>query len=188
MKIIRATSFLFLPILLLLAGCGYRWGQGSVVSSYQTISIPYVEGDEDGSLTAAIIKQISQSGTLRYCDSGGSLSLRVKLVDTNDENVSFRYDHKKDGRLSRSVIPDETRITAEVEVAVVESVSGKTIMGPVRLFADVDFDHDYYSSRHGINVFSLGQLTDYDEAYDAAQSPLNKRIAQKIVDFMNANG
>ncbi len=43
----------------------------------------------------------------------------------------------------------------------------------------------YYSSRKGVNVFSLGQVTDIDEARDVAEYPLHRRLAQKIVDYIN---
>ena len=50
--------------------------------------------------------------------------------------------------------------------------------------ASMDFDHDYYSSRHGVNIFSLGQLTDYDTAEDTVRKPLNDRLAEKIADYV----
>lgn len=56
--------------------------------------------------------------------------------------------------------------------------------GPVRLRAYAEFDHDYYTVRHRTNAFSLGQLTDFDSAEDAATKPLNKKIAEKIADYV----
>lgn len=166
---------------------GYHWGQGSIVSKYQTISVPYVEGDWDGSLTSAIIQQVSQSGILKYRKQGADLILQVKVIDYSDENIGFRYDRKKDGKLSSRIIPDETRIWVLVEVAIIDAGCGTTFLGPVQLYADVEFDHDYYDSRNGVNVFSLGQLTDIEAARDAAQRPLNRCLAQKIVDYIAAN-
>lgn len=178
---------MLLALMSMTAACGYRWGQGSAISEYRTISIPYVEGDWDGDLTAAVIKCMEQSGTLRYCDSGGALLLRIRLVDEYDENIGFRYDRSKKGHFKRRIVPVETRVTNVAEVSVVEVASGKLLMGPVRIFADIEFDHDYYSSPNGINEFSLGQLTDVEEASDAAQHPLNEVLARKIVDYVNVN-
>jgi hypothetical protein len=79
----------------------------------------------------------------------------------------------------------ETRIIATVEISVTESGSCRTLLEPVRLTASVDFDHDYYFSRNGVNVFSLGQLIDIDSAYDAVQTPLHDLLARKIVDYLN---
>ena len=106
------------------------------------------------------------------------------IIDYYLENVGFRYDRKRDDRLSHSMSPTETRVKVLAEVAVQDCCSGETVLGPARIYASVDFDHDYYYSRDGINVFSLGQVTDFDAAHDAVQSPLNRVLAQKIVDYV----
>lgn len=179
---------LFLAVLSVfcLSSCGYRCGSGceGLSSRYATISVPYVEGDQDGSLTSAIIKEITRSGAFDYRSCGGALTLLVKQIDVCEDNIGFRYDRKKRGKLTQDIIPTETRMTIVAEVSVVETVSCCTLLGPVRLSASVDYDHDYYSSRDGINIFSLGQLSDFDEAYDAVQVPLHREIAQKIVDYV----
>jgi len=69
-------------------------------------------------------------------------------------------------------------------VTVRETCSGSIVLGPAQLDASVDFDHDYYYSPDGINEFSLGQLTDYDVAYDTVQRPLNQALARKVVDYL----
>lgn len=178
-------SWVVFIIALLLTSCGYHTGQGCIPDVYQTISIPYVEGDIDGDLTAALVKQFSQSGGLQYRNRGGELFLKVKLVDSREENVGFRYDRKKSGKLDHTIIPTEMRMTIFAEFCVCKSCSGETILGPVIISASKDFDHDYYTSRHGVNIFSLGQLTDIDDAKDGIQVPLNQELAKKIVDYVN---
>lgn len=158
-----------------------------MLSNYQTITVPFVEGDWDGQLTVALVRQVSQAGRLAYQSDGGDLILKVILMDIDDENIGFRYDRNREGKRKNRIIPDETRSTAYAEVVLIEAASGKEVMGPVRLSADVVFDHDYYSIRNGVNIFSLGQLTDIEEAHDEAQRPLNQRLAQKIVDYINDN-
>jgi len=180
---LRYSAFLLLAACCF--GCGYRWGQGGALAARQTITIPFVEGDWNGELTSELVSQISQMGTLTYCAEGGALILQVKILDSRTDNIGFRYDRNRHGKLISSVIPDETRLTVWTEVALIEAASGCVILGPARLSAEIDFDHDYYSSRNAVNVFSLGQLTDYDEAYDAVERPLNRRLAQKIVDYVN---
>lgn len=175
-------------LLFLLSACGYHLGQGGQLSAYRTVSIPYVKGDWDGSFTSCLVKEVSQSGTLTYVYSGGALVLQVALVDFQEDNVGFRYDHhKKHDDQKKAIIPSETRITTVAEVSVIEAASGKVIQGPALVSAYVDFDHDYNTSPNGINIFSLGQLTDYDEAEDAAQRPLHVQLARKIVDYLNNN-
>lgn len=183
MKNIGLGSLFLLAILC--SSCGYRLGTaGDLPLSYHTISIPYVEGDFDGSLTAAIIRRIGTNGCMEYRREGGALLLQAKVIEISDENIDFRYDRHKDGRIKRTIIPTETRLIETVEVAIIDAGSGCVLRGPVRISGYVEFDHDFYKSRNGINIFSLGQLTDYDAAEDAAHRPLNEVMAKKIADFV----
>lgn len=185
MNVLRLTVIALLTCLLT-SCCGYHCGPSGTLTSYSTVSIPFVEGDWTGDLTAALVKEVSQSTVLMYQPNGGAITLNVKLLDVRDENIGFRYDRNRDGKLKDRIVPDETRISALAEVTVTETASGSLLLGPVRVSADVEFDHDYYSSGH-VNVFSLGQLTDIDEAHNAVQRPLNQQLAQKIVDYLNDN-
>jgi hypothetical protein len=177
-------SFIPLFLLLFFSGCGYHMGQGGIAAKYSTISVPYVDGDDDGDFTSALIKELSTTGPLTYWRTGGDLLLKVSLIDFRDDNIGFRYDRHKDGKIKNAIIPVETRLEADAEVTLIDTACDKVIMGPLIITADIEFDHDYYSSRNAVNVFSLGQLTDYDEAYDAAEPVLNKALSQKIVDYL----
>lgn len=192
MSICRASALPLWALLMcacLLPGCcGYQFGQGgSLPNRYSTISVPYIEGDIDGSLTAAVISDIARSGVFEFRKSDGALVLKIKITDLRDDNIGFRYDRKKKGELTHSIIPTETRLTAYAEVVGEDAATGCVVLGPVRVMAFVDFDHDYYSNRDGVNIFSLGQLNDVDAAYDAAQAPLNQALARKIVDYVCDN-
>lgn len=167
-----------------LQSCGYRFGLGEIPAKYHSISIPYVIEDKTGRLTAALIKEVCLSGAFEYKPSQGDITLRVEVVDISKLNVGFRYDRSKKGKREHDLIPTETRITAIAEVSVTESCSGRTILGPVRISAYTEFDHDYYFGSDSINEFSLGQLTDYDAAYDSVQTPLNVALSKKIVDYV----
>lgn len=187
-RLFTAFGSLFTLVLFLTScGSGYQWGNGGAFSSYSTISIPYVEGDWNGDLTAALIKAMSQSGVLTYRPQGGALILKVTLIDERYDDVGFRYERTRHGRVRKSVVPDETRVMTTADVVLVDTCSGQILLGPARLTAEVEFDHFYYSTRSDANVFSLGQVTDYDEACDVAEYPLNRRLAQKIVDYVNDN-
>lgn len=179
------SSHLLLSLFITTVSCGYHIGHGGrLLSQYFTFSVPFIKGDQNGSLTAEVIKQMSLSG-FSYSCSGEDLIIQIELIEFNDENIGFRYDRNKKGRIikSRSIIPTETRITASAQVTVID-ISGNILLGPTKISANLDFDHDYYSSRNGINIFSLGQLDDYDAAYDAVYQPLVKALARKIVDFV----
>lgn len=181
---IKKSLWLFLLIVgCCLSGCHYQFGQGELSRSYRTISVPYIEGDQKGELTTEVVKQLSLSGAFHYVNGCSDLVLKIKLIELRDENIGFRYDRKKRGKLRKSIIPTETRISALVEVLVVDA-GGQTIRGPTRMTASADFDHTYYSSRHAVNIFSLGQLNDLDAAHDAAMRPLNRHLAERIVDYV----
>ncbi len=175
----------FLGFALFFSSCGYHFGRGSISSVYNTISVPYVIGDVDGSLTATLIKEIEQYGGPSYVDGSGQLRLLVKVLDFRDQNIGFRYDRKRRGQLQHTIIPTETRIKVIAEVTLINSRTCNKVLGPLILSASVDFDHDYYSSRNGVNIFSLGQLDDIDAARDAVKVPLYKALAKKIVEYIN---
>jgi len=177
--------WILLTLLICLSSCGYQMGQGGLAQYYNTISVPYVVGDLDGSLTAAIVRKLGEVGSFEYRRSGGALCLEVKLIDYEDENIGFSYELNKHGERIKSIIPVETRTTGLIEIVLYDAGSGCILLGPTRLSGYVDYDHDYYMSRNGVNVFSLGQLTDIDAARDAAQIPLNDVLAQRVVDFIN---
>jgi hypothetical protein len=167
-----------------LFGCQYQFGRGELSQRYATISVPYAEGDQKGELTTDVITKLSTSGALRYVSCGGDLILKIKLVEFREENIDFRYDRKKTGRLKRSIIPTETRVTAIAEILLIESGTGQTVRGPARITASVNFDHTYYTTYDEINIFSLGQLNDIDSARDAVMHPLNRYLAEQIVDYV----
>lgn len=186
MKSYRWSWALMLCIASFVTSCGYNKGFGRG-NGESTICVPYVEGDQDGLLTTAIIRQIAYCGVFEYREYGANLQLLVKVVDNWDENIGFRYDRTRKNRLIHSLIPAETRIINLVEVSLLDVCSNKVLIGPVRIAGAVDFDHDDYTSRNGVNIFSLGQLSDFDDAQDTAIRPLNEKMAKKIIDFIIQN-
>ncbi len=101
-------------------------------------------------------------------------------MDIEDDNVGYRYDRKKRGTLRKRLIPCETRVTVQAEV-VLEDRCGNIVLPKVIITANQDFDHDYYSSRNEINIFSLGQLSEVDAARDTVISPVNVLISKKLL-------
>lgn len=168
----------------LFAGCHYQFGRGELSERYSTISVPYVAGDQKGELTAEIIKKISSSGAFQYVSCGGDLILKVKLLEFHEENIDFCYDRKRDGKLKKSIIPTETRVSTIAEVTLIEGRTGQIVREPVRITASTEFDHTYYATRGEVNIFSLGQFNDIDSARDAAMHPLNCNLAERIVDYV----
>lgn len=177
-------KFNFIFFFFFLVSCGYYFSPAGALSSYKTISIPYVKNDIDGRMTAALIKVISAESGLQYEKCAGDLTLLVEMLEFENENIGYRFDRKDNGKLRHSIIPTETRLIVVAQVTLIDNATSERLAGPAKLTATVDFDHDYEKTRNGINVFSLGQLTDYDEAYDAAFQPLYRVLSQKIADFI----
>ncbi len=188
-RILFSKLSIFFIMHISLSSCGYQVGQSGKFTDYQTISIPYVEGDLDGDLTAALVQAISSSGSFEYRLKDGALLLIAKVINFSDVNIGFRYDRHRNGKPSQSIIPDETRLSLTVEISLLEAASGRLLDGPVQLTAYVDADHDYNGnngpSDSDINKFSLGQLSNADAAFEAAERPLNRAISRKIKDYLS---
>lgn len=177
------VRFFCLGLLVLLLGCGYRPGSGELLNPYQTISIPYMGCDQDGVFTAALVHHLGVTTPLRYVVCGGDLCLKTRLISPKEENIGFRYDIEKGGIcLAPWLIPTEARLWVSAEIELVDRLSGEALIGPIVVSVYIEFDHEYYLSRNGVNVFSLGQVSDIREANDAARIPLAKALAKKIVD------
>lgn len=180
-------------VLILLTSCGYQLGQGSLACEYESISIPYICGDRTGEMTNALIREMSRSGAFSYRNHSADLCLKVTIVDSFEDNIGYMQgpddddgydDDDNNYRSSNSIIPNETRLTVIAEVIVIDSRTGCVKLGPGRIRASYDFDHDYYYSPDGINQTSLGQLTNMESAREAVILPLSAALAQKIVDYV----
>lgn len=178
-------KFLYLFILAgCLSSCQYKFGFSDQSPYYSTITIPHVQGDLKGELTAEVIKKMSSSGAYRYVNCGSDYTLKITLLDTTEQNIDYRYDRKKTGKLKKNIVPTESRFISRVEVTLINTGTGKIVKGPACISASAEFDHTYYTTRDKINVFSLGQLNDIDVARDAAKTPLNRELAERIVDYV----
>lgn len=175
---------LVLAALVLLTSCGYHMGDQAIVSEYSTVSVPYVECDDDGRLTEALVHAISASGALRYRESGGQLCLKAKITSTGRENVGYRYDTDQKGKRVDRLLPDEQRIIYQVEVSLVDRCRGCTVLGPFCVRESIAFAFDPLSTDNTLSVDSLGQYTNIDDAEWAAKRPLYDALARKIVDYL----
>lgn len=180
----KASFFCLLLILPFLGGCGYRPVDASS-GTCKTISVPYVLGDGDGNLTAAIVREISSSLNFEHRNQDGELLLIVEVVNVANENIGFRYEQIHTREFKRSIIPVETRMIATVQVSLIDAATRCAAIPTVRLSASIDFDHEYNATYTDSNVFSLGQLSDADAAFAAASDPLNRLLAKKIIDYIS---
>lgn len=177
-----SKSLIVLFSLLSLTSCAYNFETQS--TSAPTITVPYAEKDTQGDLTNRVIYLLNASGKFRPRTCGGRYLLELRLLDTRDTNVGYRYDQNEEGQLLTTTIPNETRLSALVEVTLIDNYSGCVVLGPAKISTSVDFDHDWDASFDAVNVFSLGQVSDYFDGKDTANFPLNRKLAQKIVDYL----
>lgn len=177
--------------LLILSSCGYHFEGGERT----TIAVPYVIGDQEGELTAALIRQISQSPTLSYSHGEGNWILNVKIINVSDERIGFRHDRSpvtEKLRKHLEGIEDRRRVTAEV--VIISSSTEEIIYGPQIVSAEMDYDYVDPNSLKDLSVqgpngkffpvegFSLGQLDTIDAAKSDCLRPLYRKLAQKIID------
>lgn len=170
---------------------------GPGAASYPSISLPYIEQDLDGALTAEIAYQLASSGTFSYRHSGGALLLRVSVSPKETSQIGYRRDRHKDGTLKKNIIPIEARDTITATVSIIERSTSRVVFGPIKITADTDYDFVDQDSlddlsfiapngqRDTVLDFSLGQLESRGSAQIAAQKPLYRKLAKKIVDVIS---
>jgi hypothetical protein len=181
----------------LLTGCGYRWQPDFPDCTRPTLTVPFVRGDEDGTLTAEIIYSLSSSGLVNVCSKGGEYDLQVSVLGDTNEKIGFRVDPQKvDGEVRKNLLCSEERRVMTLEILLLKGT--EVAYGPYQLSMGVDYDYvdgDSIQDLTFINPagtvvtvlpFSLGQLESVESANQAATKPLYRRLAQKIVDVISA--
>ncbi len=178
-----------------LVSCGYQWA-----GERPTISIPYVIGDADGSLTQEIARAIALSGVGVVEQWGAKYCLQVSIAKADRETIGYRRDRQQiDGKSRKQLLAAERRKILKVEASLYE---GKELVkGPFHIEAYSDYDYvdgdsiqdlEFIGPNGALQVvlpFSLGQLEPSESAEEAAMRPLNVHLARKIVEqlWLNLN-
>lgn len=186
----RFSSIVFL----LLTSCGYQWVPHYPFEERPSITVPFIAGDEDGSLTNEIIRTISRSGIADVVHSKGNYCLQVSIVGSETSTIGYRRDKQKiTGEIKKNLVASEGRKEMTIEAVLLDGDS-EIVYGPYRItdFSDYDYvDGDSVQDLTFINSdgilttvlpFSLGQLEPIESAQEATTRPLYARLAQKIVD------
>ncbi len=197
---VRARSssyFMAIVILLVLAGCHYRFEDQVCEERRVSLTIPYVQGDTDGMLTDELTRQCAQSGLFECVQNGGEYTLKVKMIADSNNRIGYRYDRNaQTGQVKKNLIPVEYRRSVLAEVTFIRSCSEEVIFGPEAIFADGEFDSvnpsvlddltfvNPLGIREKIIQFSLGQLDSEEGGTDNVRVPLYRQLAQSIVDGM----
>jgi hypothetical protein len=155
-------------------------------SDCKQISIPYVQNDEDGELTAYLVQAVSEQPGFRV-DNGGRYLLSVKLLDRKESKLGFRYNPIELRKGEKELILNETRAKALAEVKIVDRFTNEIIRGPAYILGSIEYDHQESSVNNDINRLSLGQLCDIDTAEDVVYIPLYRDLAAKIGLWLQNN-
>lgn len=187
----------FLILTLFLCGCGYQSSLQEMDRT--TISIPYIQGDETGELTNALIDQLATSGRFDYRSSDAPFSLRVQVLSDGSEHIDYRYDRGPDsGVLHKNIVGAENRRTVIALVTLVDQHTDKVLWGPQKVKGSADYDYvdphalqdlTFVGSNgvaHTVIDFSLGQLDSEGGANIDAAPVAYRHLSKQIVDALIA--
>lgn len=185
-----------LAMSLMMTACGYQWQPDFPEGLRPTVSIPFVQGDEDGTFTAEVIQAMSTSG-IADVRSQGEYTLRISIVGEGTEQIGYRTDPQKvDGKVRKNLLACEARRSMTIDATLY--LKEKMIRGPYRLSACAEYDYvdgdsiqdlTFVNSTGAVVTvlpFSLGQLESAESASWAATQPLYRKLAQKVVDTISS--
>ena len=184
-----------LSLLLFMTACGYHW---TSADELRTMTVPFVVGDEDGLLTAELVRSLSTASQVRIVPDG-RYRLEVSIVHDQVDPLGFRRDPQEvRGKVRKDLVQNEARKTIDANVTLIDSENLRPVIGPLKVSAYVDFDYVdgdclqdlQFKNARGEKIivlpFSLGQLESQESALEAAQRPLYRSLSQKIVDVISA--
>lgn len=196
----RALHLLFSPLSalallgLFLTSCGYKTLSSTSSSAYYICPI---DGDFEGRLYTDLAEQLAKSGRYLSSHSDAEYELSIAIVSNpirkDEEEIGFRY-AESPTKGNKMLVPSEKRQALYVSLSVVEISTGKCILGPelIRAEVDYDFDSDLFndkvvstpSGNEALVTFSLGQLENHETAKRTASRRLSKRLASQIANYL----
>lgn len=175
--------------------CGYHLSDASdLIRRRVTIQVPYIQGDVEGRLTSELIRQLAAAGFC-YTSSSSDRILIAQLQWCREDYIGYQYeraaaqtqqqaDANPSGQPIRRLLPNERRSFANLEFSLTDCQKRNCLLGPLRVFACIDYDFDPLNTDNRVTVFSLGQLTSIDEAHDVSVDLLYRELAKKVVDIL----
>ena len=175
---------------LFLTACGYYTG-----NMEETLSVPYFNGDTNGTLTDTVIKALATSENYRYTDQKGNFLLEGTIISDTNENIGYQFDRDPtSGQRIHRLVPNEGRREITVEIILTDTRTQKVIHGPIKVSAYGDYDFidsdslrdasfiDAAGTRESSLFFSMGQLDSIDGAKATSLDPIHRNLALKIVE------
>ncbi|MCP5492423.1 MAG: hypothetical protein H7A40_05210 [Chlamydiales bacterium] len=188
-----------IAIALILSGCGYRLATPGVAADYPQVSVPYVEGDISGVLTAALVRELNARGRFATTDKA-RYTLHAKIIQNENEQIGWRFDRQGTNakRISR-LRPVESKRIMTVQVSIEDNTSGKLVFGPSKVSADVDYDYVNFDTISDLAFtppgggplvsvlsYSLGQLDAVEDAQTVSLAPLYQKLSKLIAEGLDA--
>lgn len=186
---------LLLLLICLLTGCSYNWTLDP--QEKHQLFIPFVRGDEDGTLTSAITQALSTSGFINTSEGESAYRLDIRVLETKNQTIGYRRNSQKtQGKISNNIVPCEGRKSIVLEVSILDIASHQPLHGPCLISSDSDYDFIdgdsvedlLFTNSAGISTpvlpFSLGQLEPVEAAQEASNRPLNQRLARKVSEYV----
>ena len=171
-------------ITLLLSAChGYKFLHDPQECS-KTINVSPILADTDGFLMSQIVKKISSQSPLKYSICQPDFLLKVEVDQQGNKNIGYRYDVTRKDKLKKALIPTESRYILIATATLIDLKANQIVSGPTKITATLDYDFDYYKIQDNVNVFSLGQVSDFETAKDSVKNPLYSKLADLIVEFI----
>lgn len=167
--------FAFL-VLTLCVSCGYHFSNRG--SNNCSICVPYVEGDDSGMLTNALIRSLSSRSALAYSTYDSDFILKVCLQPPEDTNIGFEYAPKAHD----IIVSNEARVTLKATIRLIDRRTGSCVLGPCDISSSLDYDFEPDLGNVNFHAFSLGQLEMHGLALDAATTSLYSILAEQIAD------
>lgn len=178
-------------------GCSYKMDTSDGLVQ-KRVNVPFVIGDSDGRLTAALTYQLSSQGLLEYSHSKADFILRAEVISLTNDKIGYKKDRDPDGKLRKNLMPIEGREKIEVRVTLLSNLNKEVVWGPKLFSTDIDYDYVDEDSvkdlsfindsgqRETVLSFSLGQLESVFCAQEAALRPLYIKIAKNIVSVLSS--
>ena len=186
---------LFFCTALALCSCRYQDAALNINGSTTiTTSIPVIKKDPNGLLRNYLAREMAQTGSLYYKDSGAKYALKVKIDKDDDSHVSFMWDRDPVTDENLHVYyPSEGMREVVAKVELVDASTGEAVIEPFFIDARTYFDfvnptvknsvqfRDALGGDEPILQYSLGQLDSEEGAKAESFDPVYKRLAKKIV-------
>lgn len=187
-------NFFFFISAFCFSSCGYHFREVASQEAVASISVPYIEGDMEGKLTACIIKELATHPSYQYKSRGASCFLHVEVIKNEDEQVGYRHDRlESTAALLNRLVPVEGRKKMRLRAQLQETGTGKVLAGPFEVSAYKDYDFvnfDTYKELAFVDIqnqpfstlaYSLGQLDSIEGAKEAAIQSVYIELAKKLL-------